>query len=260
MATGQAGRARVFALVLVATGALAAAPLLAGDAEIHQRIETRLAKAGLHENADIRVEVEGGVARLTGVALSLPDAREAEKAARKEAKAVINLVRVFTEERTDPSIRSGVERAIVGYSRYGVFDAVGADVEKGAVVLRGWVLNPWHRDEIEVRVARVPGVRELRNEIRVQSVSPHDARLRFDLYRRIYGDIRFERYADWPNPPIRIIVDRGRVTLAGMVGSKVEQAILGSIARGTFAFAVDNQVRVEGEVEKEPARSRSVQG
>jgi len=98
------------------------------------------------------------------------------------------------------------------------------------------------------------------NEIRVQPLSPFDDRLRRELLRRIYGDERFERYASWAHPPIHIIVDRGRVTLTGIVGSAVEQQLLGHIARGTLAFAVDNQVKLESELRAEPARKALVEG
>ncbi len=122
-------------------------------------------------------------------------------------------------------------------------------VEKGVVVLQGSVRVPYRGSDIENRVAKVPGVREIKNEIVVQPVSFFDDRLRAGLYRSIYGDEMFVRYAQQVNPPIRIIVDRGHVTLTGYVGSAVEQAVLGSIARQSLAFSVDNQVKVDGEAE-----------
>jgi hypothetical protein len=47
------------------------------------------------------------------------------------------------------------------------------------------------------------------------------------------------------------------VTLTGIVNSRVEQGVLGSIARGTLSFKVDNQVQVESEIRKEPVRKTS---
>ena len=76
---------------------------------------------------------------------------------------------------------------------------------------------------------------------------------------RIYGDERFVQYASWANPPIRIVVDKGRITLTGLVGSAVEQQLLGHIARGTLAFSVDNQVKLESDLEAEPARKAPVE-
>jgi len=40
------------------------------------------------------------------------------------------------------------------------------------------------------------------------------------------------------------------VTLVGLVSSRVEQAAVGHIARGTLAFSVTNLVEVESEIDK----------
>lgn len=232
----------------VALLALAAGPALAAsDDEVRERIEARLARAHLDASADVRVEVAGGVAHLSGLAVRLEDARRAERAAHQETRQVVNDVRVEPERRPDPALRKDAQDAVLGYPRYEVWDAVGLDVVDGVATLRGWVLQPWRSSDIEERVARVPGLRAVRNEIRVQGVSDMDDRLRRELYLRIYGHPIFEVYASRFDKPVRIIVDRGRVTLAGTVGSAVEQAVVGHIARGTLAFGVDNQVQVEGQ-------------
>lgn len=124
---------------------------------------------------------------------------------------------------------------------------------------QGSVLQPWRKDEIEQRVGRVEGVREVRNEIRVQPVSSFDDRLRLQLYRRIYGGALFERYATFVNPPIHIVVENGSITLTGVVNSRAEKAALESMARGALAFRVDNQVQVESDVEKEPSGKMSAE-
>lgn len=245
MRSGMSRMTRV-GLVAVAAALLAAPALAATDAEVRQKVEARLAKAGLDQTADVRVEVADGVVTLSGVALSVADMRAIEEAARKESKDVVNQIQVFAERRTDAAVRKDAEKAVLGYARYGVFDAVGVNVKDGKVTLQGWVLQPWRSADIEARVARVPGIHEIRNEIKVQSMSAMDDRLRRELYAKIYGDQMFEQYQGWAVPPIRIIVDRGRVILAGTVGSRVEQVMLGNIARGTLAFGVDNQVQIEG--------------
>ena len=154
----------------------------------------------------------------------------------------------------DADIQSDVVDAVLGYVDYGVFDSVGVSVEDGVVTLTGSVLQPWHKDDLQKRVARLEGVREVKNQIRVQPVSTFDDRLRVQLYRQIYGASMFQRYASFPNPPIHIIVENGNITLTGLVNSQVEKAVLGSIARGTLAFRVDNQVQIESEIGKEPAK------
>jgi hypothetical protein len=156
--------------------------------------------------------------------------------------------------RTDASIGHAVFDAVLGYVHYGVFDSVGYRVEDGTVTLLGSVRHPWRKDEIGRRVARLDGVREVKNEIRVQPVSSFDDQLRRQLYRQIYGDGLFQRFAHSSDPPIRIVVENGNITLTGIVGSRVEKTKLDFIARGALAFRVDNQVQVESEIGKEPAR------
>jgi len=166
-------------------------------------------------------------------------------------------VRAVAAPGVDADIQSEVVDAVLGYVHYGVFDSVGVGVENGVVTLTGSVLEPWHKDDLQKRVARLESVREVKNQIRVQPASIFDDRLRVQLYRQIYGPGMFERYAMLTNPPIHIVVENGNITLTGLVNSRVEKAVLESIARGTLAFRVDNQVQVESEINKEPSKAPS---
>ena len=238
---------------------LAAAPAFAGpgDAELQRKIEKRLAKAGFEQKADMKVEVESGVARLSGITLRYLDLREAERLARKDAARVVNLLRVVPEQpREDKEIRADAERAVLRWERYGPFDAVAIDVADGAVKLTGWVESPFKRDEIEERLARVDAIRDVLNDLRVQGFSQGDQRLRREIHAKIYSDPLFERWRGYPDPPVRVYVDRGRVILAGTVGSAVEQVAVGMLARGTLAFTVNNQVKVEGDRVREEERKK----
>jgi osmotically-inducible protein OsmY len=243
------GPAILGALAVLLTGTLAGA---ADDAAIQGAIEARLQKEKLEQEADVKVGVRDGEVTLTGVVTTLPVKRKVEKLARKEARAVDNQLRVHLEEPVkDAEIIEGVRSAILGDPRYHVFDYVEFAVKDGAVLLVGSVIQPWKKSSIESRVARVPGVRALQNDITVQSLSLYDSRLRATLLRRIYGDLRFVQYAHRSHPPIRILVDRGHVVLAGWVASPVEKAVLGHIARSTPSFSVENRLRVDGEVPEE---------
>lgn len=148
--------------------------------------------------------------------------------------------------RPDAAIRQDAENAVLGYSRYGVFDAVGVEVQDGTVTLLGSVKEPYRKDDIERRVAKVAGVRALRNEIAVQPLSFHDDRLRRELVHRIYGGGVLVN-PSLVDPPVRIVVANGRITLLGYVNSAVERQMVGAIARSTLAFGVDNQLRLESE-------------
>lgn len=244
-------------MALVAAGLALALPALADDAATKQRIEARLSKARVLEQADVAVEVEGGHATLSGVAPTLAVQRRAEKEARKETRSVENRIRVMPEARPDAEIRAAAVDAILRHPQLTVFDSVELGVEDGVVVLQGSVRHPWRKGELEELVARVAGVREIHDELRVQPVSLFDDALRYRLVRAIYGDERFVQYAIQANPPIRIVVENGRVTLTGYVASAVEQALLGHIARASSAFAVENRVKVDGQADAERPKTTS---
>jgi osmotically-inducible protein OsmY len=226
----------------------AGAPARADDSAIatQARIERRLEKAGLLAGADIQVEVSGNTATLRGVVMTLEARRNAERAARKEAKAVTNLIRVFPDARRDADILKEARNAVLRYPYYSVFDSVDLGVEDGVAVLAGSVRNEVHRNDIEAAVARVPGLRDLKNEIKVQSTRFFDERLRRQIYTKIYGD-RLLPFAGRTDAPVRIVVDNGRVTLTGWVNSAVDRQVFGMIANSTLAFGVDNRIKVDGE-------------
>jgi hyperosmotically inducible protein len=255
------GRSALSAAVTVlAVSTLAAAhPAAASDAKgsLKSRVEERLSGARLEEQGDIAVvERDGGVV-LEGAVLTLDDQRRAGTLARKETKKVENHLRVGAEPVSNDLLRHAVAQAILGYPRYEVFDSVDLAVSDGAVLLKGAVLHPYRKTEIEARVARVEGVKAIRNEIRVQPVSAFDDRLRAQLFRAIYGDQRFVQYRHWADPPIRIVVENGHVTLTGYVSTAVERTLLDHIARSSASFGVVNRVQVEGDAAKEADRKDS---
>jgi osmotically-inducible protein OsmY len=124
------------------------------------------------------------------------------------------------------------------------------------VSLGGWVESPWKRSQIEERLTRVDGIRDVINNLRVQGFSQNDISLRSEVFTKIYADPLFERYANLTDPPIRVFVDRGRVTLVGLVSSRLEQITVGHIARGTLAFSVTNLVEVESDVDKKKEKKQ----
>jgi hyperosmotically inducible protein len=250
----QGGTVKGLAGLLGAGALLIAVPALASDVDLQRRVQDRLAKAGLEQRGDVRVSVKDGVVTLEGFTLTVDARRDAERAAGKVSKRVESRLVVRPEPLPDVKVQKAVADAILREPRYGVFDSVGVAVEGGVVLLQGSVREPWLKDALDRRVAEVDGVRDIRNEIRVAPSSIFDDRLRAQLYRRIYGDDMFVRYSNWADPPIRIVVENGRVTLTGLVNSPVEQVQLGMIARGTLAFRVDNQVEVESERPKEPVQ------
>jgi osmotically-inducible protein OsmY len=85
----------------------------------------------------------------------------------------------------------------------------------------------------------------------VLPVSPFDDELRYRVSRAIYNNPSFWSYASMPNPPIHVIVEQGRVTLSGVVGSNVERMLAGSLAVGNGELSVKNELKTDSEVKSE---------
>lgn len=134
------------------------------------------------------------------------------------------------------------------YTQYTIFDSISASVDNGRVVLSGWVTMPFKRDDLERRIRRVDGVTAVENGIGILPVSTFDDELRFRIARAIYGNSSFWQYASLVNPPIKIVVNRGNVTLEGVVDSNVDRMLARSLATGFGAFQVTNRLRTEAEM------------
>ena len=155
----------------------------------------------------------------------------------------------------DRRVFDGISDQVQRYTQLTIFDSVSASVEDGRVILTGWVTMPYKRDDIERRVRRVDGVTAVENGIGVLPVSQFDDELRFRIARAIYSNSSFWHYASMVNPPIHIVVNRGRVTLEGVVNNNVERMLARSLATGFGAFEVDNQLRTDAEVREMLATS-----
>ena len=137
-----------------------------------------------------------------------------------------------------------------------VFNSIEVAVEGDVVILTGTVRHASRGRQIEREVAKVEGVREVRNQLRSPQDGAGDERLRRQLVRGIYGHSALSRYALNLEPPIRILVERGKVVLAGRVSSRVERELLTQIALRSEAFEVENQVALDTAVANEPLAPR----
>jgi hyperosmotically inducible protein len=158
---------------------------------------------------------------------------------------------LFAQDRRDLRLAEDIGRSIVGYTRLTIFDDINASVENGAVVLTGKVTMPFKKSDIEHRIAKIDGVRSVRNDITVLPVSPFDDSLRYRISRAIYNNPSFWTYASMANPPIHIIVEGGHVTLSGVVNSNVERMLAGSLAIGNGELSVKNELKTDAEIKSE---------
>ena len=157
----------------------------------------------------------------------------------------------FAQDQRDVRLADDIGRSITGYTRLTIFDDINATVENGMVVLTGKVTMPYKKDDLEKRIGKVDGVRGLRNDIGVLPVSQYDDQVRYRVARAIYGNASFWNYAVMANPPIHIIVEGGRVTLAGVVNSNVERMLARSLATGNGEMSVTNALKIDAETRTE---------
>jgi hyperosmotically inducible periplasmic protein len=152
------------------------------------------------------------------------------------------------DQKKDFQLFKDVAASVDRYTQFTIFDDISADVKDGVVTLSGKVTMPYKRDDIEKRVAKVDGVRTVRDNITVLPVSQFDEALRYKIARSIYGNSNFWNYAIMPNPPIHIVVEHGRVTLTGVVNNEVDRMLARSLASQFGALSVTNALKTDAEM------------
>jgi hyperosmotically inducible periplasmic protein len=154
-------------------------------------------------------------------------------------------------ERKSLQVINDITKQVRQYTRYTIFDDVSVRLaDNGVAVLTGKVTMPFKKDDIGRLVSRVQGVNTVQNDISVLPVSPFDDELRHRISRAIYGNSAFWHYAAMANPPIHIVVENGRVTLAGVVQNNVERMLARSLATTFGAFSVKNELKTDAEMKE----------
>ncbi len=142
-----------------------------------------------------------------------------------------------------------VRHEILTLPLYSVFDDVKYEVNGSAVTLGGWVTRPVLKRTIGNEVSKIEGVEKVDNQITVLPLLSSDNALRIELYNAIYGNFALQRYAFNSIPPIRIIVNFGRVTLDGVVNTQLDKRLAvtqASQVPGVLGKITDN-LRIDSE-------------
>jgi hyperosmotically inducible protein len=146
----------------------------------------------------------------------------------------------------DEQIAKSIRHEVLLYPYYSIFDDINYRVANGQVELIGAVNQPFKKKDIERLVFKIPGVNGITNGLKVLPTSLEDDRLRIQIARAIYRDPALNRYAIQAVPPIHIIVDRGHVTLTGVVNNDLEKNVAGVRASNFLSFGpVINNLQVE---------------
>ncbi|MDT4898132.1 MAG: hyperosmotically inducible periplasmic protein [Acidobacteriota bacterium] len=153
-----------------------------------------------------------------------------------------------TQGLDEQQIMKKVRKELVMLPYYGVFDNLAYQVEGGSVTLYGQVVHPTTRKDAERRVARIAGVERVVNQIEVLPLSNVDDSIRVDTYRTLLRAGSLYRYMRRANPSLHIVVNRGHVTLEGVVANEGDRR-LAYITASTVpgVFSVTNNLRTDRE-------------
>lgn len=235
---------------VLATGATALADT-ATPATVQQQVAQKLQKKA--EFSGVRASDDNGVLTLQGTVKTYADKLAAEKTARKagHVSEVRDLISVSGPEISDAQLEQQISKKLryVGFNTgTQVFDNFQINVRDGVVTVAGETYDQMDKQEALDDVARVQGVKDVIDQVKVSPVSTFDDQIRLRLLRAIYGGGSLAYGLD-PAAPIRIIVDNGHVGLYGFVTSQVDKAMAGVRAAQTFGvFGVQNNLVTPQEI------------
>src|SRR5687768_1336827 len=154
----------------------------------------------------------------------------------------------FSGSGSNRVIEDQVRKKILMLPRYEVFDSINFRVNGDTVTLSGKVRNATNRKDAERSVKRVPGVGNVVNNIEVLPVGGFDESIRARLYQTLAQSGGLSRYLWTTNPSVRLIVDRGHVSLEGFVANRGDYNTMNILANGVSGvFSVRNNLVIDRE-------------
>ncbi|HMQ02661.1 MAG TPA: BON domain-containing protein [Pyrinomonadaceae bacterium] len=152
-----------------------------------------------------------------------------------------------TSKGSDRTIEQNVERQILRLPRYEVFDYIGYKVEGSTVTLFGQVRNAINKSDARNRVADIQGVTQVIDNIVVLPLGRFDDTIRVNLYRQIANYGGLSRYLHPVNPSVRLVVNRGHISLEGFVSNRGDYNTMQIVASGIpGTFSVTNNLVIDG--------------
>lgn len=147
------------------------------------------------------------------------------------------------------NIEQKVFKEILRLPFYGVFDNIAYQVNGDTVTLYGKVIRPTTKSSAENVVERIAGVSNVVNNIEVLPLSRFDDSIRLRTLRTLANSGSLYRYFQGVNPSVKIIVDRGNVTLEGYVANRGDYNLMNVLANGvTGVFSVNNNLKLDNGV------------
>ena len=241
---GMQHKKTIVLVVMILLGASLGAVAETSDAELTRNIQKQLSNLDYGSRRPV-VSVSGGVVTITGTVASLWLKEETINRTLKVG-GIAQLVSEITipKAESDEKLAMEVIDKIQHYDLFTVYDDFQGSVKNGVVHLRGAVTDEKKLDDVIERVAKIRGVQEIDNKVIVLPANQDDNRLRVTIANAIYSLTDFERYS-LANPPIHVIVNRGHVTLVGIVRSEIEKRKAYEAARFVNGvLALDDRVVV----------------
>ena len=169
------------------------------------------------------------------------------------APAASSAAPVAVESRDTYKLIGDVRNAINRLPYYGVFDSLSYSIDNaGVVTLYGATRTYVVHNSAVAAVTNIPGVTRVEDKIEVLPLSPFDDDIRARAYNAIFAYPALNRYAWNPQPSIRIIVNRGNVTVAGVVANEFDRNLIEMRLRSVGGtFSVKNELRLDSDTDRE---------
>lgn len=190
------------------------------DEDIEHAVMHRLFVEGVFPTAHVDVEVDNGIVKMSGAALSLYAKNQAEEVVRstKGVRGYLDAVKVIDAEISDTDLQTNVQEALLFDPATESYE-IDARAKKGVVELTGEV-DSWAEHQLAVEVvAGVLGVREIENRLSIKTPPVRPAReIEAEIERRLKNDVLVDTAL------LNVKVDAGVVQLSGIIGSDAERA------------------------------------
>ena len=194
---------------------------------------------------DVKSAVEDGIVTLTGTVDLYQDKLDAAKTAKKQknVKGSATRLKLRGPIVTDAQLHEQLAKKLY-YDRVGWYDSAfnyyTLSVKDGVATIGGQTYNDVGRYSALAIAYRMPGVKDVVNEI---EVSPVLCLMTTPGVRALYGNSALGKYAIDPARPIRIIIDGGHVSLYGEVISAMDKQIAGMrVGQVPGVFSVENNL------------------
>lgn len=167
--------------------------------------------------------------------------------------SVIDLNAQISRNNRNVASRTAIEqqvfKQILKLPYYGVFDNIAYQVNGGMVTLSGKVVRPTTRKDAARVVQKIAGVTNVVNNIEVLPLSNFDDSIRVRTLQTLANNGgSLYRYFLGTNPSVKIIVDRGNITLEGYVGNRGDYNLANILTNGVpGVFSVRNNLVIERE-------------